>query len=305
MNGPPARRVRRARPPPLGLQPRPVKTVLIVAKHGLEDAVHVVQELRQRHPHLRALVEEHLASAAGWPIETDDETLASWAEMVIVLGGDGTLIHGARLLRGKAVPILGVNMGSLGFLTEIPRQDFWPVLGDVLDGRFRTDSRLKLTCRLYRDGQRVVDDEVLNDLVINKGALARIADHEMSVDGQYVTTYKADGVIVSPPPGSTAYSLSAGGPIVHPEVDCMIVTPICPHALTQRPIIVGSGRTIHFDLKGTAEDMYLTLDGKAGHSLQPGDRIEVRRSPNRVLLVRNPKMGYFAILRQKLRWGER
>src|SRR5919198_1638875 len=305
MNGPPARRVRRARPPPLGLQPRPVKTVLIVAKHGLEDAVHVVQELRQRHPHLRALVEEHLASAAGWPIETDDETLASWAEMVIVLGGDGTLIHAARLLRGRAVPILGVNMGNLGFMTEIPRQDIWPVLADVLEGRFQTESRLKLTCRCYREGQVVVEDEVLNDVVINKGALARMADHEMSVDGQYVTTYKSDGVIVATPTGSTAYSLSAGGPIVHPMVDCMIVTPICPHALTQRPIVIPSERVVHFDLKETAEDVYLTLDGKAGHVLPPGGPVEMQRSPNRSLLVRNPKMGYFAILRQKLRWGER
>jgi NAD+ kinase len=182
----------------------------------------------------------------------------------------------------------------------------WPVVADVLEGRFLTDSRLKLTCRLYRDGQLVVEDEVLNDLVINKGALARVADHEMTVDGQYVTTYKSDGVIVATPTGSTAYSLSAGGPIVHPIVDCMIVTPICPHALTQRPIVVPSERTIHLDLKGGAtEDVYLTLDGKAGHNLRAGDRIEVHRSPNRVLIVRNPKMGYFAILRQKLRWGER
>ena len=282
-----------------------MKTVLIVAKHGLEDAVHVVQEFRQRHPHLRALVEEHLASAAGWPIETDDETLASWAEMVIVLGGDGTLIHAARLLRGRAVPILGVNMGNLGFMTEIPRQDIWPVLSDVLQGRFQTESRLKLTCRCYRAGQVVVEDEVLNDVVINKGALARMVDHEMSVDGQYVTTYKSDGVIVATPTGSTAYSLSAGGPIIHPIVDCMIVTPICPHALTQRPIVIPSERVVHLDLKESAEDVYLTLDGKAGHVLRPGDRIEVQRSPNRALIVRNPKMGYFAILRQKLRWGER
>jgi NAD+ kinase len=282
-----------------------VKTLMIVAKRGLPDAVQVARELRERYPDRRVLADEHLARATQWPIEADDETVASWAELLVVLGGDGTLIHAARLLHGKAVPILGINMGSLGFLTEIPRQDMWPVLADVLEGRFQTDLRLKLTCRLYRDGQLVVDDEVLNDLVINKGALARIADHEMSVDGQYVTTYKSDGVIVATPTGSTAYSLSAGGPIVHPVVDCMVVTPICSHALTQRPIVVPSERTIHFDLKGATEDVYLTLDGKVGHILRPGDRIEVHRSPNRVLLVRNPKMGFFAILRQKLRWGER
>lgn len=282
-----------------------MKTLVIVAKRGLQDAVQIAREIRERYPEFRVLAEEHLARGAHWTIEGDDETLAAAADLMIVFGGDGTLIHAARLLRGKPVPILGVNMGSLGFLTEIPRQDLWPVLADILEGRFQTDSRLKLTCRLYRDGKLVVEDEVLNDVVMNKGALARIADHELSVDGQYVTTYKSDGVIVATPTGSTAYSLSAGGPIVHPVVDCMIVTPICSHALTQRPIVVPSERTIHFDLKGTAEDVYLTLDGKAGHSLRPGDRIEVHRSPNRVLLVRNPKMGYFAILRQKLRWGER
>lgn len=281
-----------------------VKTLVLVAKRGSQEAVELAKEIRQRHPDRTLLAEGHLAQALGWP-EHDDGTLASHADLIIVLGGDGTLIHGARLLKGRAVPILGVNLGSLGFMTEIPKQDFFVTLEDVLAGQFRTESRLKLTCKLWRDGQTIADEEVLNDVVINKGALARIADHEMSIDGQYVTTYKSDGVIVSTPTGSTAYSLSAGGPIVHPMVDGMVVTPICSHALTQRPIVVPSDRTIHIDLKSEVEDVYLTIDGKAGYALKPQDRIEVGRSPNRVLLVRNPRMGYFAILRQKLRWGER
>jgi NAD+ kinase len=156
-----------------------------------------------------------------------------------------------------------------------------------------------------RNGQLEVEDEVLNDVVINKGALARIADHEMSVNGEYVTTYKSDGVIVATPTGSTAYALSAGGPIVHPSLQGVVVAPICSHALTQRPLVLPSDRVIRITLRSEVADVYLTLDGQAGRTLQSGDVIEVRRSPNTVLLVRNPEMGYFAVLRQKLHWGER
>lgn len=281
-----------------------MKTLVLVAKTGSEDAVRLAGEIRDHYKDCTVLSEQHLAEKLGWPI-LSEEQLASRADLVVILGGDGTLIHGARLLRGRMVPILGVNLGSLGFMTEIPRQEVFSTLDDVLAGHFRTESRLKLSCRLWRKGQVVIEDEVLNDVVINKGALARIADHEMFVDGQYVTTYKSDGVIVSTPTGSTAYSLSAGGPIVHPMVDCMIVTPICSHALTQRPIVIPTDRTIRIDLKGEPQDVFLTIDGKAGHALEPNDQMEVTRAPNRVLLIRNPRLGYFAILRQKLRWGER
>jgi NAD+ kinase len=164
---------------------------------------------------------------------------------------------------------------------------------------------MKLTCRLVRDGKIVVEDEVLNDIVINKGALARIADHETSIDGVPITTYKADGVILATPTGSTAYSLSAGGPIVHPSVDCTVLSPICSHALTQRSIVVPADRVIRIKLGTETADTYLTLDGQTGHGLQGHDCIEVVRAPNRVNLVRNPHVAYFTILRQKLHWGER
>ncbi len=282
-----------------------MKTLVLVGKRGAEEPVRLAREVRQRYPDREILADAELCKALDWPADCSDEEVVARADLLVVLGGDGTLLHGARLLGGRAIPILGVNLGSLGFMTEIPAQEFFTTLDDVLSGHFRTESRLKLSCRLYRKGQVVVDDEVLNDIVINKGALARIADHEMSVDGQYVATYKSDGIVIATPTGSTAYSLSAGGPIVHPVVDCMVVTPICSHALTQRPIVIPAERTVHIDLRGPAEDVYLTLDGKAGHMLEPGDRLEVHRSPNRVLLIRNPKMGYFSILRQKLRWGER
>ena len=280
-----------------------MNTLVVVAKHGSEEAVRLAQELPRRYPDRTILAEEHLAEKLGWPVESE-ETLASKAELLIVLGGDGTLIHGARLLRGRTVPILGVNLGSLGFMTEIPREDFFSTVDDVLAGHFRTESRLKLTCRLWRQGQVVVEDEILNDVVINKGALARIADHEMCIDGQYVTTYKSDGVIVATPTGSTAYSLSAGGPIVSPAVDCIIATPISPHTLAVRPLVLGAAETVTVEVLSPSEELILTIDGQEGAILTPGDRLVVSRAPTPLCLVRFPGQTFFSTLRRKLRWGD-
>jgi NAD+ kinase len=281
-----------------------VQTLAIVAKRDKQEAIALAARIRERYPHLTVLGERHLSHALGWP-RVEDRDLANQADLVVVLGGDGTLIYTARLLSGRGVPILGVNLGSLGFMTEVPVEELFSALEEVLAGRFKVDSRMKLTCRLVREGRVVMEDEVINDVVINKGALARIADHETSIDGVPITTYKADGMILATPTGSTAYSLSAGGPIVHPSVDCTILSPICSHALTQRSIVVPADRTIRVTLRSETADTYLTLDGQTGHSLQGNDCIEVVRSPNRVNLVRNPHMAYFTILRQKLHWGER
>lgn len=281
-----------------------MRTVALTAKRNKPEALVLARQIRERYPDLTVLAERNLAHELGWPV-VEDRELAERAELVVVLGGDGTLIHAARLLSGRDVPILGVNLGSLGFMTEIPADELFPLLDEVLAGRYRTDSRMKLRCRLVRSGQTVMEADVLNDVVINKGALARIADHETSVDGVPITTYKADGVILATPTGSTAYSLSAGGPIVHPSVDCTILSPICSHALTQRSIVVPADRTIRITLRSETADTYLTLDGQAGYSLECNDCIEVVRSPNRVNLVRNPSMGFFTVLRQKLHWGER
>jgi NAD+ kinase len=281
-----------------------LQTLALIAKRNKPEALQLALEIRGRYPHLTVLAERYLAHELGWP-RVEDRELVERADLVVVLGGDGTLIHAARLLSGRDVPILGVNLGSLGFMTEIPAEEMVSTLDAVLAGDFRVDSRMKLTCRLVRGGRVIVEDEVLNDVVINKGALARIADHETSIDGVPITTYKADGVILATPTGSTAYSLSAGGPIVHPSVDCTILSPICSHALTQRSLIVPADRTIRIALRTETADTYLTLDGQTGHGLECNDCIEVVRSPNRVALVRNPLLGYFTILRQKLHWGER
>jgi NAD+ kinase len=281
-----------------------VQTLVLVAKKDKPEAAELAARIREHYPSLEVLGDRLLAHTLGWQ-RVDDRELAARAELVVVLGGDGTLIHAARLLDGRPTPIMGVNLGSLGFMTEIPVEELFTSLDEVLAGRFKTDSRMKLCSRLVREGKVLVQDEVLNDVVINKGALARIADHEVSIEGVPIATYKADGVILATPTGSTAYSLSAGGPIVHPSVDCTVLSPICSHALTHRPIIVPADRTIRVTLATETADTFLTLDGQTGHSLQCGDSIEVVRSPNRVNLVRNPRVGYFSILRQKLHWGER
>ena len=238
-------------------------------------------------------------------VATGPAELRERAELVIVLGGDGTLIHAARLLRGRPVPILGINLGSLGFMTEVPVADAMTVLDSVLKGQAQITSRMKLSCKLVRDGKTVLEDEVLNDIVIAKSALAKIADHETWLDGAYVATFKADGVIFATPTGSTAYSLSAGGPIVHPSVDCVVVTPICPHALTQRPIVVPADQPLRVQLTSEVSDVFLTIDGQVGQALKLGDRLEVMKSPARVQIVRNPNLDYFGVLRTKLHWAER
>ena len=281
-----------------------MKTVAVVVKRGSAEAVALAQQVRARHPELELLAEPELAAATGWPPVSPEE-IARRAELILVLGGDGTLIHAARTVRGRNVPILGVNLGSLGFLTEVPRSDVFARLAEVLAGKARLHTRMKLACRLHRGGKVVVEDEVLNDVVINKGALARIADHEVSLDGQFMTTFKSDGVIIATPTGSTAYALAAGGPILHPALECAVVAPICPHALTQRPFVVPGDQVVNVVLRSPVADVYLTLDGQTGHALQQGDRLEVWRSPNRTVLVSNPNIDYFGILRQKLHWGER
>jgi NAD+ kinase len=238
----------------------------------------------------------------------EDETEAgARADLLLVLGGDGTLIHSARLLRGRPAPILGVNMGSLGFLTEVPQAEMYTALDLVLAGEARLSSRMKLRVHLHRGGRAEppeIDTEVLNDAVIAKGTMSRMGEFEATCSGYYVTTFKADGVIVATPTGSTAYALAANGPIMFPTMRGVIICPICPHMLTQRPLVLPDDQTVNIILTSDSE-VYLTLDGQRGVQLYQGDRVQIKQSSNRVMLVRNPHIDYFGILRTKLRWGER
>jgi len=242
----------------------------------------------------------------GIEVVVTEAEIGATADLVVVLGGDGTLIHAQSLLGGRPAPILGINMGSLGFMTEVPQDELYPALELVLAGKASVSERMKLRVHLHRGGshERTLDAEVLNDVVISKSALSRMAELETRCSGDYVTTYKADGVIVATPTGSTAYSLAANGPIMYPTMRGVIIAPICPHTLTQRPLVVPDDENIEILLMNDTE-VYLTLDGQKGLPLQRGDRVQVKQSHNRVLLVRNPKIDFFGILRAKLRWGTR
>jgi len=250
---------------------------------------------------------ERFLRAKGLDVLSDERELARDADLMVVLGGDGTLIHAARLLDGRRAPILGINMGSLGFMTEIPQSELYPMLDRVLAGEATLTERMKFRVHLHRAGEGpapALDAEVLNDVVIAKNALSRMTELDTRCSGRYVATYKADGIIVATPTGSTAYSLAANGPIVFPTMRAVIISPICPHTLTQRPLVVPDDQDINIILMNDTE-VYLTLDGQAGLPISRGDRVQVKQSTNRVLLVQNPKIDFFGILRTKLRWGER
>lgn len=251
------------------------------------------------------LVEAHLSRHLGGRPGITAEEILALADMAVVLGGDGTLISAARLIGAREIPILGVNLGSLGFLTEITLDELYPALEACLTGDYRVSHRMMLVSTVERDGREISCHRVLNDVVINKGALARIVDLETVVNGRYLTTFKADGLIISSPTGSTGYSLSANGPIVHPALECLTLTPICPHTLTNRPIVLEADGEVTVRLISQHEDVFLTLDGQVGMELKCGDVIRVCRAEHRTRLVMSGSKDYFEVLRTKLKWGER
>ena len=281
-----------------------MKRIGIIVKGNKPEAIQVVKELVSslKDHKVEAFVEPEIAKAVSHPA-LDKQKMAEAVEMVVVLGGDGTLLAAARSLQKKQVPILGVNLGGLGFLTEITLAELYPMLEAILRGEYKTDERLFLEARVWRK-EKVVDTfQVLNDVVINKGALARIIELKTSVDQEYLTTFRADGLIVSTPTGSTGYSLSAGGPIVYPSLQSIIITPICPHTMTNRPIIVPKEATITVTLCSADQEVFLTLDGQVGFKMELRDRVEVKKGEGFVRLIKSPSRGYFEVLRQKLMWG--
>ncbi len=287
-----------------------VRTVALVAKPGSHEALALAREIREllaaRRVHV--LLEAALAAAldepAGAQPATREETRAS--DLCVVAGGDGTLIHAVRLLDGAEVPIFGINAGGqLGFLTEIPRARALPLLEQALEGGCPVERRIKLAVELTRAGRRLLSAEVFNDVVINRGALARMVELRTDIDGVRVTRFRADGVIVATPTGSTAYNLAANGPILLPTLDAIVVSAICPHTLTQRPLVLPDRSRVQFEVLAANGELLLSLDGQVGEALEVGDRVEVRRSEHGVLLVHNPELDFFQILRSKLGWGER
>ncbi len=229
--------------------------------------------------------------------------LGKRAELLITFGGDGTLLSVARYAP-KGVPVLGVNMGTLGFLTEVPVEEFPPVLESVLAGDYVAEDRVTFDVIVEGQQREKRSFRVLNDATINKSALARIVEMKVNVSGLFVTTFRADGLIVSTPTGSTAYNLSAGGPIVYPTMGAVIITPICPHMLTNRPIVLPDTLDVEIEIVTKNQEIFLTLDGQEGLPIGERDRVCVRKSEQTVLLVQSPNKNYFDVLRNKLKWGE-
>ena len=234
-----------------------------------------------------------------------DQVLSTRPDFVVVLGGDGTLLAAARSVAEAGIPILGVNLGSLGFLTEIKQEEIAQALELVDQGRCRVSERALLHCRVLREGHAVAAYDALNDVVMNQQGVARITEFEVRINGLFVSNYKADGLIVATPTGSTAYSLAAGGPILVPDVPGFVVTPVASHALTNRPLVVQDNAKIEIRLMVTREHAYLTIDGQLGVPLEEGDIVECSKSKFVVKLCSLPERTFFQVLRNKLKWGER
>jgi NAD+ kinase len=225
------------------------------------------------------------------------------ADLVVVLGGDGTMISTARLVGDAQILVLGVNYGSLGYLAEFRIEEMFPALEAILIGDYAVDRRVMLKAEHWRDGEMVAAGRVLNDVVINKAAIARIIGIDVKLDGQFVNGFRADGLIVSTPTGSTAYNLSAGGPIIYPSMNAVVLTPICPFTLTNRPIVVPDTAMIELELENENEGVVLTLDGQTGYPMRARDRVRIRKSSTTFNIVQPANRNYFDVLRNKLKWG--
>jgi NAD+ kinase len=283
-----------------------VKNIGFICKPGTQEPAGLLREilpwLEERD--CRVFIEKDVAAALGIK-GFEREEIPGLVDLIVVLGGDGTMISAARYAAGRNVPIMGVNLGGLGYITQTVKSGIFTALEKVLRGDCPVEERIMLDALLYRESRETSRFTALNDIVINKGALARMIEIEAAVQGSYLTTYRADGLIISTPTGSTAYSLAAGGPILYPTLGCIIVTPICPHMLTNRPLVLPDDRAITVTLKNDIEKVYLTVDGQVGCPLKQGDVVEIRKSACLTRILDTGFCDHFELLRTKLRWGER
>ena len=276
----------------------------LILKHNQPKAVEIGIELtnwllkRKK----KVLIPEEIGKALNKDFYIK-KRITSESDIVIVLGGDGTFLSVARLVKDYSIPIIGVNLGGLGFLTEVKLDEMYDVLDDIFNGNYNINERMMLKASLFRGGEKISSYSVLNDVVINKGTLARIIELKTSVNNIFVTKYRADGLIVSTPTGSTAYSLAAGGPIIYPELNCIILTPICPHTLTNRPLVISGNDVITVELNSLDNDVMITLDGQVGFSLRDEDIVKIEKDDKKTLIITSPKKNYFETLRNKLKWG--
>ena len=295
-----------------GARPGQLRTIALIGKYHSREIAEslclLANSLRERG--VTVLVEQATASHSGAPVDQrswescDFAAIGERADLAIVLGGDGTMLNAARQLASFGVPLVGVNQGRLGFLTDIARDDMLTCLNDLLSGRFASESRMLLSAEVWRDGQSIARNLALNDVVVDKGAIGRLIEFELFIDREFIYSLRSDGLIVSTPTGSTAYSLSADGPILHPQVAGIALVPLCPHSLTNRPILVGDSNEIEIRIV-RATDSRVHFDGQVTFDLRPGDLVRIRRSDASVRLLHPPGYSYFAMLRQKLHWSEK
>jgi NAD+ kinase len=284
-----------------------IKTVGVISKPNSDEAGDLVPDLLKwlNGRGISIRIDEDTAVYAGNSAGLSRADVPEGCDLIIVLGGDGTLLSAARAIGKREIPLFPVNLGGLGFLTAITIDDIYEELQRAFRGENRIAKRKLLSTEVVRDGETIASYDALNDAVLTKSALARMIDLETHVDEQFVCTYKADGLIIATPTGSTAYSLSAGGPIIFPSVPAICLTPICPHMLTNRPVLVPETSVIRILSHGPDESVYLTIDGQVGNPIRAGDTIFCRSSAYSLRLVRPPHMMFFDVLRQKLKWGER
>ena len=287
--------------------PLPLKTVAIVSKPGRPELTEVLPRLVQRlkeHKCDVVMDNESFAYFSGPPAMSREEFAKVGPDLALVLGGDGTLLSAARAVASSGTLILGVNLGTLGFLTEVQLAGLYPALEAIENGQYIVDSRSMLTCSLVRNGATLTTHLALNDMVVSKSAIARLNSFQLYVDSEFVSSYKADGLIIATPTGSTAYSLGAGGPILKPDVQAFLITPVSPHGLTHRPVVVRDTVVIEVRVNTGDEQAYLSLDGQVGMPVQEGDLVRCVRAEHPAKLLRFRKT-FFEVLSTKLKWGER
>ena len=290
------------------MAPAMKKSAAIISKPSKPELAEVVPRLLAwLHAHgYRVMVDRETAPfARGVRAVARDKMAGKKPGFVIVLGGDGTMLSAARSVARAGIPILGVNLGSLGFLTEVPLDELYPTLEELDHHRCAVDSRALVRCEVFRRGKRIASYDALNDAVVNKTHLARIMDFDVRVDQAFVSNYKADGIIVATPTGSTAYSLAAGGPILSPDAGALVITPVSPHALTNRPLVLRDSSEIEITVKGLEGEAFLSIDGQTGLPLLDQDRVVCRKSEHHVRLLRMGNRTFFDVLRTKLKWGQR
>jgi NAD+ kinase len=277
----------------------------VVVKPKDDEAWRTASELSVwlKHKGIRTIGEPSAREELSGIDSVDAERFKTDVDLIVVLGGDGTMISTARLTGAREVIVLGINYGSLGYLTEFRIEEMFSALDEIFDGNYEIDRRVMLDVEHWRGDERLASGRVLNDVVINKAVLARIIEVEVNLNNLFVNSFRADGLIVSTPTGSTAYNLSAGGPIVYPTMDAVVLTPICPFTLTNRPIVMPDSAEINLRLANESDGVVLTLDGQVGYQMKIDDTVRIRKSAMTFNLVRPPNRNYFDVLRNKLKWG--